>query len=143
MLPDRGIGSERRLLRRITTLWSAAASKLWLTSARRRLRTVERQRRSPLPANGQPDGPARYGREQRRSARRTITISVTASCRESVASNHLGGVSRYSHRYDFAGNPPGVREEHSPGAREAPLTRWSRRSPTTMRAACRVRDGLP
>ena len=39
---------------------------------------------------------------------------------QSVASNHLGGVSRYSYRYDFTGNPLGVREEHSPGAGSAP-----------------------
>ena len=39
---------------------------------------------------------------------------------QSVASNHLGGVSRCSYRYDFTGNPLGVREEHAPGTESAP-----------------------
>ena len=39
---------------------------------------------------------------------------------QSVASNHLGGVSRCSYRYDFTGNPLGVREEHAPGPGSAP-----------------------
>ena len=39
---------------------------------------------------------------------------------QSVASNHLGGVSRCSYHYDFTGNPLGVREEHAPGTESAP-----------------------
>lgn len=39
---------------------------------------------------------------------------------QSVAANHLGGVSRCSYRYDFTGNPLGVREEHAPGTESAP-----------------------
>ena len=39
---------------------------------------------------------------------------------QSVAANHLGGVSRYSYRYDFTGNPLGVREEHAPDTESAP-----------------------
>ena len=39
---------------------------------------------------------------------------------QSVAANHLGGVSRCSYRYDFTGNPLGVREEHAPGPGSAP-----------------------
>ena len=39
---------------------------------------------------------------------------------QSVASNHLGGVSRCSYHYDFTGNPLGVREEHAPGPGSAP-----------------------
>ena len=39
---------------------------------------------------------------------------------QSVASNHLGGVSRCSYRYDFTGNPLGVREEHAPDTGSAP-----------------------
>ena len=39
---------------------------------------------------------------------------------QSVAANHLGGVSRCSYRYDFTGNPLGVREEHAPDTESAP-----------------------